>query len=158
MDVKAATSKSVMIMISLSLTLAVTYSCLQNYVENMIENQPLETAGAGPQMYYNMFGCVTVTSDFCLPSAIPPLLPACDPEKVYMLAISLTVYSLLKKKASIKSKAPTSKEEKLVKVTELHFPLTTPTTSTFSKAFLTSTDRSNTRYWRRGIFHSSTCC
>jgi hypothetical protein len=38
-----------------------------------------------------------------------------------MLAISLTVYSLLKKKTSIKSKTPTLKEEKLVKVKELHF-------------------------------------
>jgi hypothetical protein len=52
---------------------------------------------------------------------MPPSLPACDPEKVYMFTIALTVYSLLKKKASTKGKASTSKEEKSVKVKELHF-------------------------------------
>jgi hypothetical protein len=33
-----------------------------------LKNQPSETAAAGPRMHYSLFGCVTVTSDFCLPS------------------------------------------------------------------------------------------
>ncbi|KAF8549056.1 hypothetical protein OG21DRAFT_1515596 [Imleria badia] len=49
---------------------------------------------------------------------MPPSSPTCNSEKVYAFTVSLTVYSLLKKKTA-KGRASTSKEEKSVKSKEL---------------------------------------
>ncbi|KAH0834301.1 hypothetical protein J3R83DRAFT_11676, partial [Lanmaoa asiatica] len=63
--------------------------------------------------------CVTNELNHC---AMQPSSPAADGEKLHTFNVSLTVYSLLKKKATRGAhKASTLKEEKTMKVKELHF-------------------------------------
>lgn len=102
-------------------------------------------------MHYSMFGYVTITCDYHLPSTMPPSSPARNSEKAYTFTVSLTVYSLRKKKASTKGKASTSKEKKSVKVKKLHFSTNDNNYLNFLQSILTSTDRSNTRYQRKGV-------
>ncbi|KAF8545775.1 hypothetical protein OG21DRAFT_1532992 [Imleria badia] len=69
-----------------------------------------------------------------------PVSPASsDSETAYTFAVSLTVYSFIKKKTA-KGKVAVSKEEKSVKVKGYNFQLTTRTIWTFCKAF-SSLDR-----------------
>jgi hypothetical protein len=64
--------------------------------------------------------CESVTCVTCQNMAASPAPSHGDADMAYTFAVSLTVYSLIKKQTA-KGKAITSKEEKSVKVKELQF-------------------------------------
>ena len=84
------------------------------------ESRASDTAGIGPRTQW--FTLSSVTCGTRQLSTIPVSPTPSDSDTVYTFTVSLTVYSLIKKKTP-KGKAATSKEEKSVKVKELQFSI-----------------------------------